>query len=405
MAALKPWSVFVWIAGDNDLDEFGLTDIKEMKEVGSTAEVDVVVQFDRMGDTGTNRYHLQKGTSLEEDLVEEIGETNTGDPAVAIDFFAWGLKNYPSERVLAVLWNHGSGIDESEIYARAKEKGVLNGGQSDDRIRAVFGSKLRRALFCTTVEAALDSKAIALDDTSRDFLDNIELKRVLEEVVAARGKPIDVLGFDACLMNLIEIGYQLKEYASYLVGSEEVEPGQGWPYTDVIQFLTSSPDASPAELARAIVRAYLASYDGESITLSALDLSRIGAAADAADRLAETCIAALETSDDYYAFDKALKGTQRFYLRDFCDLGDFCRQLDARWQRSEVAEVTSAMLDVLSGDNPLVIESGSEGDRLTGASGAAIYFPLLGDVTVVYDQLDFAQATRWNGLIAKYREA
>ena len=48
-----------------------------------------------------------------------------GDSAItvefgdAIDFFTWALTAWPSEKVLAVIWNHGSGIDEADIYARA----------------------------------------------------------------------------------------------------------------------------------------------------------------------------------------------------------------------------------------------------------------------------------------------
>jgi len=118
----KRWTVLVWIAGDNNLDSYGLSDIKEMKRTGSTSAVDVAVQFDRRGDGKTYRYHLRKGTTLASDVVGKLGETNTGDPAVAIDFFTWGMRQYPSEKVLAVIWNHGSGIDEADVYARARRR-------------------------------------------------------------------------------------------------------------------------------------------------------------------------------------------------------------------------------------------------------------------------------------------
>src|SRR6266498_5914466 len=83
--ATKRWTVLAWIAGDNNLDSYGLSDIKEMKRVGSTKDVDVVAQFDRRGNGKTYRYHLRKGTPLASDVVQELGETDCGDPAVAID--------------------------------------------------------------------------------------------------------------------------------------------------------------------------------------------------------------------------------------------------------------------------------------------------------------------------------
>ena len=81
-----PWTVLVWIAGDNNLDTFGLKDMKEMKKVGSTSSLNIVTQFDRAGTGGTRRYFLRKGTSLSADIVQSLGETNTGDPRLAIDF-------------------------------------------------------------------------------------------------------------------------------------------------------------------------------------------------------------------------------------------------------------------------------------------------------------------------------
>ena len=117
MAGKKQWTVLM-DRRDNNLDSYGLKDIAEMKRVGSTDDVDVVVQYDRSDDTHTRRYHLQHGTRLEADLVEDVGETNTGDPAVATAFFTWGMRRFPSEKVLGVMWNHGSGIDETDVWQR-----------------------------------------------------------------------------------------------------------------------------------------------------------------------------------------------------------------------------------------------------------------------------------------------
>ena len=89
----KKWTVMVWMAGDNDLESFGDLDLTEMKRVGSTDDIDVVVQFDSMRDDRTRRYHLSAGADLDGDLVQELGETNTGNPLVAIDFFRWAIGN------------------------------------------------------------------------------------------------------------------------------------------------------------------------------------------------------------------------------------------------------------------------------------------------------------------------
>ena len=392
----KKWTVLVWIAGDNNLDEFGLKDIDEMKRVGSNDHMDIAVQFDRAGDTHTRRYHLHRDTSLDDDLVEDVGETDTGDPAVATEFFTWGIRRFPSEHVLAVLWNHGSGIDEADVYARSGSRGIAH--------RVVAGP-VKRALFATTVEEALGSRAIAYDDTSRDFLDNAELRKVLEDVKADTGRAIDVLGFDACLMSMIELAYELRDVADYSVGSEQTEPGNGWPYDRVLGPLAERPDTTPRELAAVTVQQYVESYQGggEAVTLAAFDLSRADAVKDAVDGLAGALIDALRTPDGVAAISSAVRHAQRFEMRDFADLGDFCARLDG--VDGGVADAAQRVQDALNGGQGLVVQSGYDGDGVAGATGAAVYLPVVGDVTVAYDKLAFASDTRWNQFLTAFKDA
>jgi cysteine peptidase C11 family protein len=407
MNASKPWTVLVWIAGDNNLQDAALDDVGELKAVGSGDAVNIAVQLDRMASGGTRRYYLRKDTTLEEDAVQDLGETNTGDPAVAIDFFQWGMREWPSDKVLAVLWNHGSGIDETDVYARAQALGDRAAGISPadllrGRFRAVAASGFKRSLFSTTIDDALTVRGIGYDDSARDFLDNAELKRVLQEVTKASGRPIDVLGFDACLMNMVEVPYELRGLASFIVGSEETEPGAGWPYTDVVGSLAAKPDQGPQALAAGIVDAYLGSYPGnEGVTQSALDVERSAEVSGAVDQLAVACVAALDEPAEYMAFDKASKAAQRFYYKDFVDLGDLCAELHSRSASRSIKTAAQAVLDALTGSSPFVIASGSKAPDVSGATGASIYLPDGGNVTVAYDRLDFGRDTHWAELIAK----
>lgn len=395
MTAQKTWTVLVWIAGDNNLDEFGLKDIAEMKEIGSSEQLDILVQFDRAGDTGTRRYHLKAGTDLSDDLVEDIGETDTGDPAVATAFFTWGIQRCPSDHVLAVLWNHGSGIDETDVYRSARSRGLAH---------RVVASPHRRALFCTTVKAAERSRAIAYDDSARDFLDNKELRKVLADVTTETQRTIDVLGFDACLMNMVEIAFELRDFAGHMIGSEQTEPGNGWPYDRVLRILADRPDASPADLATGAVTEYLASYEGddEDVTLSALDLTQAGAAATAVDSLARRLIVALSSDAGELAITRAIRHVQRFEKNDFADLGDFCRLV--RPADDNVGQAADAVLETIAVPDGLVSASAHRGGGVDQATGVAIYLPLAGDVSVVYDDLAFATATHWNQFLQTYAQ-
>jgi len=409
----KKWTLMIWMAGDNNLQSSGDQDIREMKKVGSTAQVDVVVQFDRMKDQNTRRFHVQQGTPLENDEVQHLGPTNTGDPKIATDFFIWAVNNYPADRYLASFWNHGGGIDETDVYARARAMGLpagrkIRGGASavtDSQARAIASGPHKHALFSTTVEKAIKQRGIAYDDTARDFLDNAELKTVLKDVTAAVGKKIDLLAFDACLMNMVEIGYQLRQYAGYSVGSEQTEPADGWPYDTILSDLNAKPSMSAAELGRAVVKRYVASYASGDVTQSVLDLGRSKDIAKAVDALAKALSAAIKKPAEYAAVTKAAKAAQHYEYADFQDLYDLCAQLKKRVSTKAVKDAASGVVGALTGPSPFVLASKSKGAGVAGSHGSSIYFPTARDVTVAYSRLDFAKDTAWGDFLAAYQKA
>jgi hypothetical protein len=405
----KRWTVMVWMAGDNDLESFGDKDLAEMKRVGSTDDVNVVVQFDSMRDDHTRRYRVTRGGDADRDIVQELGETNTGDPRVAIDFFRWAIERYPADRLLGVIWNHGAGIDDTDIYRGARsgaERGVGNGNGAIDpsTVRRALSSRHRRALFGTTVAQATNDRAIAFDDTSRDFLDNVELKKVLAEVKRQTGRTLDVLGFDACLMNMIEVAYQMRGTAQVVVGSEELEPGEGWPYDRILELIAARPTITGTELGPNIVRFYVDSYRSDTVTQSAFDLGRLDAAAAAVDALAKALTKAIKDPVEYTAVAKTHNATQRFDTVDFVDLGHFCQELSKRTKTAAVKTAAKATLDVLATRGGFVLAQGHKGTSVKNASGAAIYFPR-GSVNKSYAKLDFAKATGWRTFLEAFHKA
>ena len=80
MADAKQWTFMVYLAGDNNLENFGIKDLIEMKMAGSSDQVSIVAQFDCMSDKVTRRYYLAREGELEDNCVAKLPETNTGDP-------------------------------------------------------------------------------------------------------------------------------------------------------------------------------------------------------------------------------------------------------------------------------------------------------------------------------------
>src|SRR5690606_2280099 len=112
------WTVMVFIAGDNNLEPAGLMDINEMEAVGSSRDVNILVEMDRSrsyvdydGDwTDARRFYIQQDQDLEvinSPVMERLGETNSGSADTVADFATWGITNYPAQKYMLVLWDHG----------------------------------------------------------------------------------------------------------------------------------------------------------------------------------------------------------------------------------------------------------------------------------------------------------
>jgi hypothetical protein len=399
------WTFMVYLAGDNNLEEYATKDLIEMKHAGSTAEVAVVAQLDGMSDSVARRYHLRKETSLSEDIVAELPETNTGDPVCLTDFAAWAIDNYPARHYALVLWNHGSGWKEDDIYQAAERIGTQP-RITRQVLRGIATTK-KRSLFRTSLEWFVENpdRAIAFDDSSEDFLDNAELKKVLEQICAKTGAAIDLLGFDACLMNMLEVHYQVRSFAGVIVGSQELEPGDGWPYNDVVAALTAQPGQTAEAFSKSIVDVYTEFYKKQypdiPVTQSAVATAQMDPLVSAVDGLAKALLAVRSDRKLGGLIYAACRSAQKFNDPDYFDLADLCRALRRANPRGEVGKAAQAVVDIVLGDETPLIASRINGRQVRRATGISIYMPAR-DVSPLYKNLDFAQASEWSNFLNRF---
>ncbi len=407
----RAWTVLVYLAGDNNLDPSGIGDLLEMKRVGSTPRVGVVAEFDRASGKGARRYLLRKGGTLAADAVATLGRMNTGDPKRLLDFIRWGVETCPAERYALVLWNHGQGWDDTDIYADERHR----------RLRRLATGRVRHALFRPPVRGMLrgairkhEARAILLDDDAKDFLDNVELKAVLAGATALIGTKLDLLGMDACLMSMAEVGYQIRGGARFTVASEQTEPGDGWPYDRILALLAKHPEMDAGDLAAAIVKVYLASYAAaDGVTQSACDLARADELAGAVAGLARALTAAVREAAPRQRILAVRARVQSYDVPENVDLVDLCRLLAAELPDGAVARSCAAVLRVVGkgggaagagGTGGYVVANGSKGAALRDSHGVAIYFPTTA-VSPLYPRLDWAKATGWDRFLEAYLAA
>ncbi|MFK0729899.1 MAG: clostripain-related cysteine peptidase [Gloeotrichia echinulata HAB0833] len=425
----RRWTIMVYMAGDNGkvfqqlqgkplmapMEAQGYQDIAEMEAVGSTPDVAVLVQFDTLSDR-EHTYRIYIRPSEEPRQIEYIPEQNMGDPRALRDFIVWGIENYPAENYAVILWNHGTGWKEDDIYAFARSRG-LQVQASEDEVRSALRAapqasltrnnrRLSRAFFLSSITEVLqlddeDSRAIAFDDSSLDFLDNAKLQQAFQEAEAITGKKVSLIGMDACLMGMVEVAYQLRTNANYMVASQEVEPLSGYPYTAILQNLTTHPEMTSEALAKLIVQEYGRYYEGESrgsvaqITQSATNLRLIEKLADSLGRLA-VILGQLVAEEDIYT-EKALYHAQRKAVRfkdsDFVDLCDFLKVLQDKYtgDSDELTQVIDEVMNLMTFEvePQLILANVTSGVRFERVKGLSIYSPVRG-YSQFYERSDFA---------------
>jgi hypothetical protein len=350
----KRWGLLAYIAGDNNLSSAGLEDIVELCEVGASPDVHVGVEIDTYGEhTGSIRYQIGEPDwtgKAHRCVIERLQEKDTGDPETLRSFLAWGFKRYPASNHLVVVWNHGSGF-----------RSVRRDIGFDD-----FGSSL----------------------------DMPEIEDAFRRAGVGPGNKIAILGFDACLMNMIEIAHHFRDQAEYLVGSQQTEPGDGWPYDQVLKALKAG--YGKVDLARRIVKVYIKSYKDQGIfgvTQSAIDCNKTEPAIKALSDLGDILLKRLS---DYRRQVKRLRLTsQTFEMADYVDLIHLADLLATHIPDKSVASAAKAVKKTASA---CILASGRLGDTVEDANGLSVWFPshnrLYYDYRAKYLALKFARKHR-----------
>ncbi|HBT25072.1 MAG TPA: hypothetical protein DEA58_00045 [Pseudothermotoga sp.] len=316
----KPsWVFLIYLAADNNLEQYALVDLEEMKNTNSKISV----------------FTLLDGKDVEDALLtlDEYGEykyietyqqdINSGDPEVLKNFIE-RFSNITSAYRGLIIWNHGSAWLGDSDYT---------------------------------------TKAIGFDDTQNTALAVSEIRQVLEKF-----EKFNILGMDACLMGSIEVAYELKDCAEYFIASFFSEPSSGWDYS----FL-SEIDGDSLTAGQLIVDKYFNSLpDSTPLSLCVYDMSHLSDLADKISNIGSELKDALQSDSSlrtrilYYRNSSTKAGSYPYNL--LIDMGDFASQV----KENEI-QITTASEVLSSLDNTVVYK------KIKGAAettyGVSIFFP------------------------------
>ena len=178
-------------------------------------------------------------------LADEQPLASMGAPDTLSSFIQWAAHAYPAEKYALVLWDHGGGS--------------------------------RTGLF---VDELFDNDILYLYE--------------LGQALADGGARLELVAIDACLMCSVETARTLAPYANYMVASEEVAAGYGSAIPQWLREIYRNPGCDGAELGCEFCDATQHKYvengtalEEMQLTFSVIDLSYMGAVAEAFDRLFE----------------------------------------------------------------------------------------------------------------------
>jgi hypothetical protein len=336
-----------------------------MEAVGSTKDVNVVALFDGSAMNDSKIYHLQKDTDISKvtsPVVRDMGEADMGSVQTVTEFAQFTKDNYPAEKYVFIMWNHGSG------WKLAEE------------------------------EAAPIFRGISYDDQSGNHLTTVQLGQALAKTKDILGQTIDIYVSDACLMNMIEIAYEIRKTAGIMVGSENLEPGDGLNYTSFLSEIVAKPTMDAVEFSKVFVRTYVEHYQkiGTAVCYSAIDLTKLEPIADAYKMWGgELALAEATTAKTYFSKLPSYRG---FYYSDYKDIMNVLGGLQA-----QIPALGGALQFIINATKDAVIANQTYGTSLAHSTGLAQWFPSqsqFGASETKYRELQWAQAS---GFADSYR--
>jgi hypothetical protein len=359
-----------------------------------------------------------------QNVVVDMGELNMGDGKTLEEFVRWGIETYPAEKYMLIIWDHGDGwrfLNTVKLNVSPEVQSAVNSFRTTgvrelkEKYSGRTDESSRSALIPSDRGVEAIARASSVDDTSGgDKLYNRETADALRSALG--GIKLDVLGFDACLMGTIETAYAFRDVANVMVGSEELEPGDGWNYENWLSKLVEKPENDGKALGMLLVESYERHYSNldTETTLAALDLTQIEVLASNVTATAHALKSVLDTE---LSRVQAARGGCKVYAPGYgihnIDLECLMQGIRSSVQSAparQASEATSAAL------KNVVIKSYAGIDRQAGfgSHGAAIYFPqgrnlFLSDPdhpayerTDVAYPLEFIERHEWHTFLKSY---
>lgn len=341
------WTVLLYMCGADLESENGYAtlNLEEAMKAEFPGSVNFLVETGGAAawqTEGIDAGHLQRWEIRDGEMnnIQSLPNASMGESETLSDFISWGMDEYPAGNTALVMWDHGGG--------------------------SLYG--------------------ICWDENFGD--DNLtlpELEGALKSATGSTGRKLTLIGMDACLMASLETADAVDECAGYLVASEESEPGDGWDYKALLNYLGEHPDASGEDAGKEIVDTYYEKCQNGEVnqmaTLSLVDLSKISALSTSFEEFTSQMVLLTQDEESFREISQGADSAENYGgnsrsegYTDMVDLGGFAKNTE------EV--LGDAAGDVQEKLDEAVIHE-RHGSLRAGAGGLSVVYPLAVDEEVM----------------------
>jgi hypothetical protein len=355
------WTILGYFDGNNSQDiisgkSYVIKDVQDMELVGSTEEVQIIVMVSSINTEGNCNYYFIEtyldttADSISSEVLDSLGRKDMSDPQTLRDFIEYGVEHYPADHYMLIINDRGSGW-----------KGICSDQRNGDGEMMTL-PELSSALF---------------------------------------GYHFEIILFNAPYMSMVEVAYQLKDKANYLVALEStlreknILSASKW-----LQALANNPGISSKRLADIIATAIHNTAEVYN-TICAIDLSKVDALTS---KIADFgSLVKSHIGDDWKEVLDARKTSPSFPILYYSDLKKFCQNI----QKSTDLDSTikNAAQAVENANDLAVVKMLSDKPEL-GYGGLCIHFPHKSDKfdSTDYVQLAFA-VSNWHIFLSEFIKA
>lgn len=412
-------TIMVYSDADNDLEEDLLTDIEQMKNgYEDNSNLNLIVLIDRSSDytsddevlgedfSDTRMYKIEHKKAIRisgnsefpEITTNSNYEANMGDPNTLRKFIDSCKSNYPADKYVLIMANHGGGARNDKSEQKIKNPRAICWDETDDN----------DCLYTAEVTDGLTS-----------------------------GESVDLLAYDACLMGTAEVAYQYRPnngsfQTKFMVASPPEIWAYGYDYEKIFSRIKAlngdngeddltlggkekyfAPSTiTPEQLGAIMIESQRDSVNEEDDTtqvLSCFDLNKIENMKTSMDKLSNAL-----WLENYKTFIEELRGTGKkvslmHYFNQnsknewlnypYFDLYDLCKNISENFKFSpNVQNIAKEVLEDI--DNVILYSYGGSSFKnfAEGKNGISIFLP---DGSKVYKDLYSGssytgwQAQRW----------